>query len=137
MSCQGRVCWLDSSSCTGNLPFRDTLISMICFDLTAVDNGPVQSQLIWSWGWATPMPFASINPTNQRTNPWNFQKKNIENWQRWKMTFFWVGHFDFFFKKKKFFFASFPWKSAQIYMVEWMGQNFDVFAGFQKIPCYA
>ena len=22
-------------------------------------------------------------------------------------------------------------------MVEWMGQNFDVFPGFQKIPCYA
>ena len=35
------------------------------------------------------------------------------------------------------FFASFPWKPAQIYMVEWMGQNFDVFPGFQKIPCYA
>ena len=37
---------------------------------------------------------------------------------------------DFFFRKKIFFFASFPWKSAQIYMVEWMGQNFDVFPGF-------
>ena len=23
-------------------------------------------------GWATSMPFASINPTNPRTNPWNF-----------------------------------------------------------------
>ena len=22
-------------------------------------------------------------------------------------------------------------------MVEWMGQNLDVFPGFQKIPCYA
>ena len=51
--------------------------------------------------------------------------------------FFWVGHFEFFFRKKKIFFASFPWKSAQIYMVEWMGWNFDVFPGFQKIPCYA
>ena len=37
--------------------------------------------------WAIPMPFASINSTNQRTNPWNFQKKNIENWRSWKMTF--------------------------------------------------
>ena len=26
---------------------------------------------------------------------------------------------------------------VQIYMVEWMGRNFDVFPGFQKIPCYA
>ena len=42
----------------------------------------------------------------------------------------------FFFEKKKKN-ASFPWKSAQIYMVEWMGRNFDVFPGFQKIPSYA
>ena len=45
---------------------------------------------------------------------------------------FWI-----FFLKKIFFFASFPWKLAQIYMVEWMGQNFDVFPGLQKFPCYA
>ena len=42
------------------------------------------------------------------------------------MSFFWVGHFEFFFEKKYFFFALFPWKSAEIYMVEWMGQNFDL-----------
>ena len=35
-------------------------------------------------GWATSMPFASINFTNPRTNPWNFHKKNIENWRFWK-----------------------------------------------------
>ena len=29
------------------------------------------------------------------------QKKNIENWRFWKTTFFWVGHFAFFFFKKK------------------------------------
>ena len=63
-------------------------------------------------------------------------KKNIENWRFWKMSFFWVGHFEFFFSNF-FFFASFPLKSVQIYMVEWMGRNFDVFPGFQKIPCYA
>ena len=45
---------------------------------------------------------------------------------------FWI----FFFKKKKFFFALFPSKSVQIYMVEWMSWNFDVFTVFQKIPCY-
>ena len=67
-------------------------------------------------GWATSMPFASINPTN----PWNFHKKilrigNFEKWPFWKS-----GHFEFFF-------ASFSWKSVQIRMVEWMGRNFDVF----------
>ena len=35
------------------------------------------------------------------------------------------------------FFFSFPLKSVQIYMVEWIGRNFNVFPGFQKIPCYA
>ena len=27
------------------------------------------------------------------------------------------------------------WTLVQIYMVEWMGHYFDVFRGFQKIPC--
>ena len=35
------------------------------------------------------------------------------------------------------FFFSFLWKSVQICMVEWMGQNFDVFPDFQEISCYA
>ena len=39
---------------------------------------------------------------------------------------FWI----FFSKKNNFFFASFPWKLAQIYMVEWIGRNFNVFSGF-------
>ena len=53
------------------------------------------------------------------------------------------GHFEksailnFFLQKKKIFFASFSWKSVQICMVEWMGRNFEVFPGFQQIPCYA
>ena len=72
--------------------------------------------------WATSMPFASFNPTNPRTNLRNFREKilRIGDFEKW--AFFWVGHFEFFFRKKKiFFFASFPWKLAQIYMVEWMG----------------
>ena len=45
---------------------------------------------------------------------------------------------DFFLqKKKKIFFAWSPWKSVTNYVVEWMGLNFDVFPGFQQIPCYA
>jgi hypothetical protein len=54
-----------------------------------------------------------------------------------KLSFFESAILNFFSKKRKFFFASFPGKSVQIYMEEWMGRNFDVFPGFQKIPCYA
>ena len=57
-------------------------------------------------GWATSMPFASINSTNPRKNPWNFHKKKIENWWFWKKLFFWVGHFDFFFKKNYLLFSN-------------------------------
>ena len=32
----------------------------------------------------------------------NSQYKNIENWRSWKMRFFWVVHFDFFFQKNFF-----------------------------------
>ena len=36
-------------------------------------------------------------------------QKNVENWRFWKMTYFWVGHFEFFF-------ASFHWKMQPISM---------------------
>ena len=80
---------------------------------------------------------ASCNPTNPMTNLWNFHKKilRIGDFEKWD--FFESAILNFFFEKKKKNFASFPLKSAQIYMVEWMGPNFDVFPGFQKIPCYA
>ena len=35
-------------------------------------------------GWAKSMPFASINSIQPRSNPWNFQKRKIENWRFWK-----------------------------------------------------
>ena len=51
-----------------------------------------------------------------------------------------IGHFENlsffesailnFFSKKKKKNAPFPWKSVQIYIVEWMGRNFAVFPGF-------
>ena len=41
----------------------------------------------------------------------------------------WIGQFRFLFAKKK--------KSFTNNVVEWMGLNFDVFPGFQQIPCYA
>ena len=50
-------------------------------------------------GWATSMPFASIYPTDPRTNSWNLCK---QYWY-WKTQFFWVGHFDFSFQQNLFF----------------------------------
>ena len=38
--------------------------------------------------WATPMPFASINSTNPRTNPWNFQEKILRIGGAGKWAFF-------------------------------------------------
>ena len=87
-------------------------------------------------GWATLMGFASINPTNPRTDLWNFREKISRIGDFEKRPFWKIGHFEFFSSKKNFFFASFLWKSVQICMVEWMSRNFDVFPGFQQIPCY-
>ena len=36
-----------------------------------------------------------------------FSQKNIENWQRWKMSYFLVGHFDLKKNKKMYFFLVF------------------------------
>ena len=52
-------------------------------------------------GWVTLMPFASINSTNPRTNLWNFGDNCSAFGGSWKTQFFWVGHFEFFFSKKK------------------------------------
>ena len=51
------------------------------------------------------MPFASCNPTNPRTNLWNFHEKilRIGDFEKWP--FLKNGHFGFFFPKKKFFFC--------------------------------
>ena len=51
------------------------------------------------------MPFASCNPTNPRTNLWNFHEKilRIGDFEKWP--FLKNGHFGFFFQKKKNFFC--------------------------------
>ena len=53
--------------------------------------------------WARSMPFASCNPTNPRTNLWNFHEKilRIGDFEKWP--FLKNGHFGFFFQKKNFF----------------------------------
>ena len=53
-----------------------------------------------------------------------FSQKNFENWRFWKMHFFWVGHFDFFFSKKKIFFGFFPMKISQSLLVSKDGSKF-------------
>ena len=64
-----------------------------------------------SWKYITAnaklMPFASIIPNNQRTNPWNFHKKILR-----------IGYFEnrpfwIFFFKKKIFFGLIPMKISQ------------------------
>ena len=46
-------------------------------------------------GWTTSKPFASINPTNPRTNPWKFHEKILRIGGAGKWVFFWGGHFEF------------------------------------------
>ena len=60
-----------------------------------------------------------------------FLKKIIENWRFWKTQFFWVGHFEFCFPKKIFFFASSTRKLVKNYVLEWMGLNFYDYDGLQ------
>ena len=87
-------------------------------------------------GWATSMIFESINPTNPRTNPWNFHKKYLRIGHFEKLCFFVSDVLKYFFQKNTVF-ASSPWKSVTNYVIEWMVLNFDVFFAFQQIPCYA
>ena len=49
-----------------------------------------------------------------------------------KLSFFWVGHFDFFFNKKIFFFAFSYFNHSQINGVAWMGLIFYDYHDFQK-----
>ena len=49
---------------------------------------------------------------------------NIENWRFWKMTFFWVGHFEFNFYKKKFFFCFILMKISHKLCVRMDGTQF-------------
>ena len=71
------------------------------------------------------MPFASINPTNPRTDPRNFHKKILRIDRVEKLPFFWVGHFEFFLQKKNISFASFQWKHVKVYWSARIFWNFD------------
>ena len=74
-------------------------------------------------GWATSMPFISINSINPRTNPWYLHKKILRIWRFWKTHFFWGSHFEFFFSKK-YFFCFIPMKISHKLCVRIDGTQF-------------
>jgi hypothetical protein len=47
------------------------------------------------------------------------------------MSFFLVGHFEIFFSKKIFLFASFPLKTVKVCWLARIFRNFDDYPGFQ------
>ena len=65
--------------------------------------------------WATPMPFASINSTKPRTNPWNFHKKYWELAELENEVFLSRPLWNFFFKKIFFCFISIKTSSPFIW----------------------
>jgi hypothetical protein len=64
---------------------------------------------MYNFGTTPKLSFVSEVRINQfyllKDQSMKFSWNNIENWQSWKMRFFWVGHFEFFFSK--FFFSCF------------------------------
>ena len=82
--------------------------------------------------WAIPIPFTSINPTNPRTNPWNFYEQILKIGGAGKWGFFVSAILNFFFQKKKFFFASLQWKSVNIYGTIRVFWNFDDYPDSSK-----
>ena len=66
-------------------------------------------------GSATLMLFAPIYSTNPRTNSWKFRKKILRIGGVENLSFFWVGHFEFYFFKKNFFLLH-----LNIYRIAWI-----------------
>ena len=104
---------------------------------TQAQNGPKNTKnafftCFWAYvgqshghiGLAASMPFASINPTKRRTNPWNFHKNILRIGDFEKLSFFWVGHFGFFFQKKKKKICFIPMKISQTYFAIKDGSKF-------------
>ena len=75
-------------------------------------------------GWATSMPFASINSTNPRTNSWNFWKKILRIGGFEKLSFFESAIVNFDFQKKKIFFCFIPMKISHKLCVRMDGTQF-------------
>ena len=66
--------------------------------------------------WAKPIPFASINSTNPRTNPWKFHEKILRIGGAGKCVFFEATILNFLSQPFWFFFASSQWKTQPVNM---------------------
>ena len=90
------------------------------------------AQRIWPWG----------GPTKAQKQPKSTENAFFENWRFWKMSFFWVGHFEFFFRKKKNFFCFIPMKISPNLYGRMDGSKFWCFPWFPEnsllcvILCY-
>ena len=78
-------------------------------------------------GWARPMPFASINSTNPRTNPWNFHEKILRIGRVRKWGFFEAAILNFLSRPFWFFFCFISVKNpAHLYEVLSMERRWNV-----------
>ena len=75
------------------------------------------SNIIEDVSWATPMPFASINSTNPRTNPWKFHEKILRIGGAGKWGFFEAAILNFLSRPFWIFFE----KIIRTYSVKWVG----------------
>ena len=110
---------LENSSSNPSLQFDHSFLFELLMSI--MKFSPVPNLMHHPLCWATPMPFASINLINPRTNLWNFREIILRIGNFEKLNFFESVILNFFFSKE-FFSASSPWKLVPIYMVEWMGR---------------
>ena len=87
-------------------------------------------------GWATSMPFASFNPTNLRTNPWNFHEKILRTGGAGKWAFFEAAILNFLSRPFWIFFCFISVKNpALLYEVSLFSALWMVFPESWKRSC--
>ena len=87
-------------------------------------------------GWAKSMPFASINPTNPRTNPWNFHEKILRIGGAGKWGFFEAAILNFLSRPFWIFFCFISVKNpALLYEVSFFSALWMVFPESWKKSC--
>ena len=87
-------------------------------------------------GWAKSIPFVSINPTNPRTNPWNFHEKILRIGGAGKRGFFEAAILNFLSRPFWFFFCFISVKNpALLYEVSFFSALWMVFPESWKRSC--
>ena len=87
-------------------------------------------------GWATSMPYSSINPTNPRTNPWNFHEKILRIGGAGKWDFFEAAILNFLSRPFWIFFCFISVKNpALLYEVSFFSALWMVFPESWKRSC--